>query len=434
MLNFQGPLCFRQDLCSIAGADLVEASREHPPGARESDHLGRAGPALDLLDDAHPDIAESRSLYVGTEIVLVGDDRARHGPVGGFRQGRQPVPGGAVDDRLGQAGRLIRDGGGEAAAGSEDAAGLGQGAIEIGNELEAVPAGDGVEARVGESKLFHVHELEAHRKAGGRSRLGGLQHPRRQVDPHRLAVRSHPLGQLQGDGARTTGQVEDAVSGSGLNRVDQEQAGAQPSLPPQVVLALLVAAGVAREYRGKEFLGLHAAFIQRLVSYLVRSTPSGNVRVSTRFRFTQLSRAVKNGVPPPTRTGWVTIAYSSISPARMAAAARVAPPTSMGPPSSVLSRMISVTASPVTRRAFQSTALVGEEDTTFGMARQRRANSICAGVAPGCWSAVGQWELIVSHSLRPYSARPVAPTRSDHHLNSSSLGTLQPRSSPGAAM
>jgi hypothetical protein len=27
-------------------------------------------------------------------------------------------------------------------------------------------------------------------------------------------------------------------------------------------------------------------------------------------------------------------------------------------------------------------------------------------VTPGCWSAVGQWELIVSHSLRPYSARP----------------------------
>lgn len=61
----------------------------------------------------------------------------------------------------------------------------------------------------------------------------------------------------------------------------------------------------------------------------VRSTPSGNVRVSTRFRFTQLSRAVKNGVPPPTRTGWVTIAYSSISSARMAAAARVAPPASL---------------------------------------------------------------------------------------------------------
>ena len=42
--------------------------------------------------------------------------------------------------------------------------------------------------------------------------------------------------------------------------------------------------------------------IQRLVSYLVWSTPPGNVRVSTRFRFTQLSRAVKNGVPPPSRT------------------------------------------------------------------------------------------------------------------------------------
>src|SRR4051794_5834695 len=173
---------------------------------------------------------------------------------------------------------------------------------------------------------------------------------------------------------------------------------------------------------------------QRLVSYLVRSTPSGNVRVSTRFRFTQLSRAVKNGVPPPTRTGWVTIAYSSISPARMAAAASVAPPMSIGPPSSALSLVISVTASPVTRRVFQSTVLVVEENTPFGMSRQRRANSICAGVAPGCLSAVGQWELIVSQSLRPYSARPVAPTRSDHHWNSSSLGTLQPRSSPGAAM
>src|SRR5689334_4089450 len=173
---------------------------------------------------------------------------------------------------------------------------------------------------------------------------------------------------------------------------------------------------------------------QRLVSYLVRSTPSGNVRVSTRLRLTQLSRAVKNGVPPPTRTGWVTIAYSSISPARMAAAASVAPPMSMRPPSSALSLVISVTASPVTRRVFQSTVLVVEENTTFDMSFQRRANSISAGVAPGCWSAVGQWELIVSHSLRPYSARPVAPTRSDHHWNSSSLGTLQPMSSPGAAM
>src|SRR2546427_2472390 len=130
--------------------------------------------------------------------------------------------------------------------------------------------------------------------------------------------------------------------------------------------------------------------IQRLVSYLVRSTPSGNVRVSTRFRFTQLSRAVKNGVPPPTRTGWVTIAYSSISPARMAAAARVAPPTSMGPPSSVLSRLISVTASPVTRRAFQSTALVVEENTTFGMSRQRRGEPDLRGGAARALSGGGQ--------------------------------------------
>src|SRR5260221_10873515 len=129
---------------------------------------------------------------------------------------------------------------------------------------------------------------------------------------------------------------------------------------------------------------------QRLVSYLVRTTPPGNVRVSTRFRFTQLSSAVKNGVPPPTRIEWVTIAYSSTNPARMAAPASVAPPTLIGPPSSALSRVISATASPATRRAFQSTLWIVEENTTFGVSRQFRANSICAGVAPGCWSPVGQ--------------------------------------------
>src|ERR1700735_3992157 len=178
----------------------------------------------------------------------------------------------------------------------------------------------------------------------------------------------------------------------------------------------------------------HRAGTQRLVWYLVSTTLSGNVRVSTRLRFTQLSSAVKNGVPPPTRTGWVTITYSSISPARMGAAASGAPPMSMGPPSSALSRVISVTASPVTRRVFQSTVLVLEENTTFGMSRQRRANSVSAGVAPGCWAAGGPWGLTVFPRLRPHSAVPVAPTRSDHHWNSSSLGTLQPRSSPGAVM
>jgi hypothetical protein len=47
----------------------------------------------------------------------------------------------------------------------------------------------------------------------------------------------------------------------------------------------------------------HLARAHLLVSYRVSTTPPGNVRVSTRFRFTQLSSAVKNGVPPPTSTG-----------------------------------------------------------------------------------------------------------------------------------
>jgi hypothetical protein len=54
-----------------------------------------------------------------------------------------------------------------------------------------------------------------------------------------------------------------------------------------------------------------------------------------------------------------------------------------------LSRVISATASPVTRRAFPSTLSIVDENTIFGVSCQRRANSISAGLAPGCWSAVG---------------------------------------------
>jgi hypothetical protein len=38
----------------------------------------------------------------------------------------------------------------------------------------------------------------------------------------------------------------------------------------------------------------------------------------------------------------------------------------------------------------EQTVLIIEENTTFGMSRQRRANSTSARVAPGCLSAVGQ--------------------------------------------
>jgi hypothetical protein len=39
---------------------------------------------------------------------------------------------------------------------------------------------------------------------------------------------------------------------------------------------------------------------------------------------------------------------------------------------------------------FQSTLSIVEENTTFGVSRQLRANSISAGVASGRWSPVGQ--------------------------------------------
>src|SRR4051794_26700807 len=102
-----------------------------------------------------------------------------------------------------------------------------------------------------------------------------------------------------------------------------------------------------------------------LLSYLVMTTPPGNVRVSTRFRFTQLSSAVKNGAPPPTSTGWVTISYSSTSPARMAAPASVAPPTRIGSPSSALRRVISATASPGGRRGVPVALLSLRGETTL---------------------------------------------------------------------
>ena len=61
--------------------------------------------------------------------------------------------------------------------------------------------------------------------------------------------------------------------------------------------------GFARLAQSRKPALIRTTGTQRLISYLVSTTPPGNVRVSTRFRFTQLSRAVKNGVPPPTKTG-----------------------------------------------------------------------------------------------------------------------------------
>ena len=57
----------------------------------------------------------------------------------------------------------------------------------------------------------------------------------------------------------------------------------------------------------------------------------------------------------------------------MAEAASVAPTMSIEPPSSALSRVISVTTSPVTSRVFQSTVLIVEENAAFGISRQQRA-------------------------------------------------------------
>jgi hypothetical protein len=62
---------------------------------------------------------------------------------------------------------------------------------------------------------------------------------------------------------------------------------------------------------------------------------------------------------------------------------------------------------------FQSTLSIVEENTTFGVSRQFRANSTSAGVASGCWppvfgdghgvpSGCGEWaEQVVVSQLRP---------------------------------
>jgi hypothetical protein len=84
-----------------------------------------------------------------------------------------------------------------------------------------------------------------------------------------------------------------------------------------------------------------------------------------------------------------------------------------------------VTASPVTRRVFQSTVAVVEENTTFGMSRQRRANSISAGVTLGCWSAVGQWEQ-VSFRMAAASSWRVARTPPEEAAAAASASSACP--------
>ena len=121
---------------------------------------------------------------------------------------------------------------------------------------------------------------------------------------------------------------------------------------------------------------------QRLASYLVRTTPPGNVRVSTRSRFTQLSSAVKNGAAAhQDRMGGQHVLVDQPGPhgrpgERCAADAH-------RPPSG-LERVISAIASPVTRRVFQSTLSIVEENDHLRCVPPVLANSISAAVALGC--------------------------------------------------
>ena len=124
--------------------------------------------------------------------------------------------------------------------------------------------------------------------------------------------------------------------------------------------------------------------------------------------------------------------YSSIRPARMAAPASVAPPMVIGPPSPALSRVISAVASPETSRVFQSTLSIVEENTTFGVSRQFRANSISAGVALGCWSPVGQEEPWLPRTFAPDRIRLIACGWSSQNWNSSApAGSSGCRRRPG---
>ena len=120
------------------------------------------------------------------------------------------------------------------------------------------------------------------------------------------------------------------------------------------------------------------------------------MRFSTRRSGIHDARAGKNGVPPPTAVGAITIRYSSTSPARTIGAASVAPATSRLPSVSAFSVRTTSTGSPRSRREFQSTESSVRENTTLGMSRQMRAKSVITGVASATWSAVGQYADISS--------------------------------------
>src|SRR6266536_2863087 len=156
--------------------------------------------------------------------------------------------------------------------------------------------------------------------------------------------------------------------------------------------------------------------------YTWMAVPLGNVRASIRSSLSGSRSALNRPVPWPIATGWITSRDSSISPSRINASTKVAPPWArITPPGSRLSRSMSSTRSPLAIRLSAQSARVSVlENTTLG------TSFITSAYTP---VVVGHTDAIASYVARPMMCVPARRNDETFHATTSSSSGGSPQSS-----
>ena len=116
-------------------------------------------------------------------------------------------------------------------------------------------ADSGIEHGIRKAKLFHVHQLEAHRKAGWGVSTSQFDHARRQVDPDHLAIGGHVAREAIAQRSWPAGEVEDALTRTRIDPLDDGRATAGLAASHHLVETRLVGGGVPAEGARVQVLG-----------------------------------------------------------------------------------------------------------------------------------------------------------------------------------
>src|ERR1700737_4205120 len=231
----------RQDRRSLPRGDGIEADRHRPPPRGHLDEVPRARPGGRLLEPHYAGFAKPGLVRYGGEGALILNRPPGTELIARPRRWWQvarncPLQDGLRFTRLrGIDGHACR----KPRAELDDATRLRQCPDEVGDKLKAVAADSGIEGAIRKAKVLHVHQLETQRKPNWRFSPGQLDHARGQVDPNDLAIRRQVTCEAIAQRPRPTGEVEDPLSGGGVDPIDDGGAAARLAAGHHLVEPLL---------------------------------------------------------------------------------------------------------------------------------------------------------------------------------------------------